>query len=468
MARIVVLGGGVCGLAAGLMLARDGHEITLFERDSGPVPDSAEEAWEGWPRDGVTQFRQAHLLQPAGRAVLEEELPDVFAALVSGGAKRLDLLALMPPTITDRTPRPGDERFVTHTARRPTIERVLAAAAEEQPGMDVRRGTVVKDLTVASSGGTPRVTGVVLDSGDAEPADLVVDAMGRGSQLPRWLRDAGLTSPHEESEDSGFIYYTRFFKSADGSTPQVVGPMLAAMGSFSLLTIPADNGTWSVTAYVSSGDKPLKAMRDTQRWTSVIEACPLQAHWLDGEPMGDVMAMGGVVDRQRRLFDDGRPSIAGIALLGDAWACTNPSLGRGMTLGLIHARHLRDTLRSGLEDPDGLAEAWDALTLQKMTPWYRATVEEDRNRLREIEALREGREPEPASGPSADREATVGAMFGDADIFRAFLEDRSSLKPLSQTLSEGGMAERVRELAGDSKRVPLPGPSREDLLALLG
>jgi phytoene dehydrogenase-like protein len=31
MPRIVVLGGGLCGLAAGMLLARDGHEVTLFE-----------------------------------------------------------------------------------------------------------------------------------------------------------------------------------------------------------------------------------------------------------------------------------------------------------------------------------------------------------------------------------------------------------------------------------------------------
>jgi phytoene dehydrogenase-like protein len=37
---MIVLGGGVCGLAAGLMLARDGHEVTLLERDAAPAPDS--------------------------------------------------------------------------------------------------------------------------------------------------------------------------------------------------------------------------------------------------------------------------------------------------------------------------------------------------------------------------------------------------------------------------------------------
>ena len=71
MARILVLGGGFCGLAAGLMLARDDHEVTVLERDPEPVPASADDAWERWPREGVTQFRLAHFLAPGGRAVLE-------------------------------------------------------------------------------------------------------------------------------------------------------------------------------------------------------------------------------------------------------------------------------------------------------------------------------------------------------------------------------------------------------------
>ena len=107
MAKIIMLGGGVVGLSAGLMLARDGHEVTLFERDGAPAPDTIDEAWEGWSRDGVTQFRQAHFMQPAGRAVLEQELPDVFAAFVSAGARRMDLLALMPPIHNRSRAAPG-------------------------------------------------------------------------------------------------------------------------------------------------------------------------------------------------------------------------------------------------------------------------------------------------------------------------------------------------------------------------
>lgn len=467
MARIVILGAGACGLAAGLMLARDGHEITIFERDEAPVPESAEQAWEAWSRDGVTQFRQAHFLPSGGRLVLEETLPDVLAALVSAGATRFDALGQTPPSLAGKVPSPSDERFVTFTARRPVIEQVLAQAADREPGIDLRRGVEVQGLTMVPSGGTPRVTGVRAVSQEL-PADLVVDAMGRRSPLPRWLRDAHVGSLYEESEDSGFIYYTRYFQSAGGGTPQPRVPLLAAIGTFSILTIPADNDTWSMTMYVSSGDQALKRMRETDRWTAVVRACPLHAHWLEGEPITDVMAMGGVVDRYRRPVVDGRPLLTGIALLADACACTNPSLGRGITLGLMHARSLREVVGAHLDDPLEFAEAWDAITEATLTPWYRETVAEDRGRLREIEALRSDAQPAQSDEPPLGaRDALMAAVPHDPGLFVSFLESRCCLVPLSEALDRPGVSERVLELAAEHGRIPIPGPGREELLRLL-
>ena len=66
--KVVVVGAGVCGLTAAMLLARDGHEVTVLERDEQPVPDSPEQAWDGWKRGGVAQFRQAHYLTPRGWA----------------------------------------------------------------------------------------------------------------------------------------------------------------------------------------------------------------------------------------------------------------------------------------------------------------------------------------------------------------------------------------------------------------
>ena len=122
MPRIVVIGGGIVGLSMAMMLAKQGHEVIVLERDGGDVPGSPDEAWQGWNRHGVAQFRQPHYLHAAGRQILDAALPEVTQGLLGAGATAFDMLALMPPFIEDRTPREGDERFVTVTGRRPVIE----------------------------------------------------------------------------------------------------------------------------------------------------------------------------------------------------------------------------------------------------------------------------------------------------------------------------------------------------------
>jgi hypothetical protein len=223
-----------------------------------------------------------------------------------------------------------------------------------------------------------------------------------------------------------------------------------------------------VTVFISAGDRPLKELRRPAVWDALLAACPLHAHWLGGEPISGVMPMAGVVDRYRRLLPGGKPVATGIALLGDAWACTNPSLGRGITFGLLHAQRLRDVVRSHLDDPLCFAEAWDEVTEAELTPWYRETVDEDRLRFREIESLRNGGAPNrPAGSRAALYSALLAAAPHDADAFRAFLAARSCLTPLHDAFGDPRFVERILQVARESERPPVPGPDRRQLLQLL-
>src|SRR5680860_196805 len=123
--------------------------------------------------------------------------------------------------------------------------------------------------------------------------------------------------------------------------PPIMGGLLAPYGSFSILTLPADNDTWSVTLYCLSDDKPLRAFRDPDVYERVVRACPVHAHWLEGEPITELRSMAGIVDRHREFVVDGRPVATGILTVADASSCTNPSLGRGITLGLMHVEVMR-------------------------------------------------------------------------------------------------------------------------------
>lgn len=106
--------------------------------------------------------------------------------------------------------------------------------------------------------------------------------------------------------------------------------------------------------------------------------------------------MGGIIDRYRRFVVDGVPVATGIVSLGDSWACTNPSLGRGITMGLMHALGTVEVVQQQLNDPLAFTLAQDSMTETRVTPWYRNTVEFDRTRIAGFNALIEGRpEPEP-------------------------------------------------------------------------
>lgn len=466
---IVIIGAGICGLGAGLLLARDGHDVTILERDASPLPESAQAAWDSWTRGGVAQFRQPHNFMPGLRLLLEAELPDIQDALRDAGASRFDLLHPLPP-FPDQSPRPIDEQCWTYTARRPVGEFVFASAAAREPRVTIRRGVRVAGLLTGQEAihGVPHVAGVRTVDGEDIRADLVVDASGRQSRGTEWLTAIGARPPHEEQADCGFAYYTRYFS---GTQPVREGPALAAIGTMSILTLPGDNGTWSVTVFCAAGDQPLKPLRHEAQWTKTVQACPLHVHWLNGEPITEVLAMSGVVDRYRRFVVGGSPIATGFVAVADAWGCTNPSAGRGLTVGFLHARQLRDVLRDTNGDAPLVAVEFDRRTEAEIAPWYHAQIAVDRFRFAEIEALREGTQP-PPPGDDLSRGilSLLGAMGANPDLFRAAVEYIATITPVQQILARPEVAEGIRAAWAAMKDAPprsLSGPDRRQLLDLL-
>lgn len=464
------MGGGICGLSTALLLARDRHDVTVLERDGQPLPGTAEAAWDAWRRGGVAQFHQPHNLMPGARMLFDAELPELNPALSRAGAATFDLLNPLPPSFRDHSPRAADDRFWTFTARRPVAEWAIAGVAQREPRLDIRRGVKVTGLTTGApaSAGIPHVAGVRTENGDVIAADLVVDAMGRQSRADTWLQGIGARPISEEQAEPGFVYYSRYFC---GTLPERRGPALMALGTISLLTLPGDNGTWSTTIFCATGDQPLKALRHEPVWTRVVRACPLQAHWLEGEPITDVLAMAGMVDRYRRFVCEGQPVVTGFVAVADAAACTNPSARRGVAVGLIHARQLRDAVRESADDPRALVEDFDARTEAAVAPWYDAQIMVDRARFAAMDALREGREPGPPAGETAALLGFMSLIGVDPDLFRAGLEYIGTITPVQQILRRPEVIERLRNMREAMKDAPPPprppGPDRAQLLTLV-
>ena len=410
------------------------------------------------------QFRQPHNVFPRVRIVLEEELPHVAEALVAAGCAVMDPMAQLPPSIEDPSPRPGDDRFWYVTGRRPVVESVFATSADETRRVEVRRGVRVAGLLTGPpvAPATPHVTGVVTADGEEIAADLVIDAMGRRTKLTDWLTAAGARPPELLSEDSGFVYYSRYFHGEN--LPPLMAPPVCEIGTISTLTLPGDNGTWSVTVYAAAADEPLKRLRDPDRFDAVVRACLLQAHWLDGERITDVLAMAGILDRHRRFVVDGAPVATGVLAVGDAVGVDEP---------VGWPRHQRrprprpvpaNVVQDGLDDPDDLARTWDAVTATEVAPFVWHQLAEDRVRIAEMDALRLGAEPPP---PDPTRQLIQAGTPIDADVFRAMLDMRMCLAQPEVVLARPGLAEKLTSFAG-TPVFAIPGPDRPTLLSLLG
>src|SRR4051812_5539847 len=179
--QVVVVGAGVGGLGTALALSRQGHDVTVLERDTTPLPHDPDEAFE-WDRRGAPQVRHSHAMLARLRNLLRDRYPDVLEALYAAGVTDWPLTVNLPPTIDDPSPQPGDDDLVMLACRRTTFEWVLRRTVLAAPHVALLDGVVVDGLL----GEHGAVRGVRTDSGPFD-ADLVVAANGRRGDVPAWL-----------------------------------------------------------------------------------------------------------------------------------------------------------------------------------------------------------------------------------------------------------------------------------------
>ena len=460
MARIVVCGAGTCGLVTAMLLAKDGHEVEVLERDPMEPPAPAD-AWDEWERRGVNQFRLPHFLMPRFRYDMARELPAVVDALIAAGAYDFNFFGPFREVV------PDPERFDALTARRPVVEAAIAHVAASTRGVTIRRGVAIRGLATGASArdGIVHVTGVELEDGATVEADLVVAATGRRSPLGRWLTEAGAKAPFESVEDSGFIYYGRYGRSSTGEQ-LLRAPNLSDFGSIGLLALPADDGTVGMGVITVSSDAVMRKLRHEDAWERVMRRLPDGDMLADLEPISELTAMAGIEDRYRRFVVDGEPVATGVVAVADAWAATNPTLGRGISLGAMHAQLLRDVVREQLDDPYGLAMAWDDVTETVMTPWYESTIWHDRRKVQSYAA-------EAGTMPALDdrdweRFIALGRMTaGDLDLAVRYVERFGFLREPPQALLQDPELVEKLDMA-TAENGAHEGPTREELLALVG
>ena len=485
--HVTVIGGGVSGLGTALALARRGHEITVVERDHTPMPTSADEAFD-WDRRGAPQVRHSHAFLARLHGLLSNDYPDVLAALVAEGATEIRFGDDLPPEIHDFQRQPGDDDLVMLACRRTTFEWVVRRAALAEGRVHLRTGVAATGLCAAgfvdsaAGGQRPIVSGVRLSDGTELSGDLVVVAAGRRSVVPEWLVEIRAVEIPEEVEDTGIVYFSRFYKLRDGCEyPGSSGLIGGDLGYLKYGVFVGDNRTFSVTLAVSTEDGELRrALGVPAAFETAARHLTVTAPWLDGraEPITPIVhVMAGLLNRWRDYVIDGEPVAVGIVPVGDAILCTNPLYGRGCTTAFWGAHLLAEAIDASPNDVEQIARSYDAAVRAEIRPWYEASVEQDGEARRVAAALLAGEDPDADSDDPRTfvrmllRDGLAPALRRDPVVLRSFMRTLNMLAPPNAMATDPDVGARILAIWEDrDNREPEPalGPKqRGDFVELL-
>ena len=431
--QAIVIGGGITGLAASLALSARGARVTVLERDSQPEVASATEAFAAWERKGATQVRHSHAFLGRLRKLLRERHPELLDALLAAGARELRMMDNPPPTLRGLQREPEDEELVALGCRRTTFEWVARRYVLDRGGVTVMSDVTVSGLIAAPAAVAPTVSGVRYVRGGVAVelrGDIVIDASGRTSHALEWLASIGARPPIEQTEASGVVYYTRFYRLLSGASEPLPGgrhPSAADFNWVKYAVFPADDRTFSITLAVPLAFPRLKVLARAAAFDEMVRNIPGLIPWTApdvSQPINNlqhpVQAMGGLINRLRRFVDEQGPIAVGFFVLGDAAYCTNPLYGRGCAQGFLHAELLGDALDAHPSDLAAAAVALDRGARAEIEPFYRASVLADREAVRKAE----GRKPRRLVNRLRTRffEDGVGvATRCDPVVFRAFI-----------------------------------------------
>jgi 2-polyprenyl-6-methoxyphenol hydroxylase-like FAD-dependent oxidoreductase len=357
---------------AGMVAARalaDHMPVTLLERDALPdAPDA---------RRGLPQAMHLHTILARGMNYLEGRFPGLRREMIEGGAISIDggnELGWLGPF--GWASQFGRGKLESVWATRDFLDAHIRRRLRRDPRIEWMDSRRVESLELDGSG--RRVCGVRLADGQVASARLVVDATGRGSKLPEWLRAAGFAVPSETEVDARTVYTSALARLARqlpngwkglfvlGAPPDIlrggaIGPVEGERVLISLATVggePAPRETGEFAAFGRRLRAPL--------FGDLLE----NAEWLT-----PARTTRSTTNRWRHYERMALP--AGLLVIGDALCAFNPVFGQGISVATMQAEALSHVLGTlGPNHPELTRAATRALAGQVRFPWAMATSQD--------------------------------------------------------------------------------------------
>lgn len=358
----IVIGGSIAGLLAARVLAEQFEQVTIVDRDKLPLTSE--------PRRGVPQSVQPHVLFTRGYRILEELFPGIGETLAAAGAVPFDwgrdFLYFQTGNWTPTTETAVGLK--SYTCTRPLLESTIRQRVSKLPNVEFLQ----EQRVVGLYGDCAAIEGIKLQQGELN-AQLVVDASGRGTQLPQWLQDLGLTAPPMTVVDPGLGYATRRCRIPAENQPNgkillisQEPPHQPRLGYLAQV----ENDQWIATLGGYGHDYPpiddqgflqfAQSLSDPTFYQAIVEA----------EPLSEVRVHRATVNRMYHYEQMALPN--NLIAIGDSVCALCPIYGQGMTVSALSSLVLRRWLEQSRTTLNN-AKFQKQLARSNAFPWSLAT-----------------------------------------------------------------------------------------------
>jgi 2-polyprenyl-6-methoxyphenol hydroxylase-like FAD-dependent oxidoreductase len=254
-------------------------------------------------------------------------------------------------------------------------------------------------------------------------ADLVVEALGRGSPSPQWLAGWGYGPVAESRVPIEVGYATAVFERRPGDLYGTAGAIIAGTAPQSTrfaAILGAEGNRWVVTLVGCLRDYP---PTEFGAWKEFAKGLPTRdvLELVEGRtPLAPIVSYRFPANRHRH-YEKLKDFPAGYLVIGDAVCSFNPIYGQGMSVALTEARALDDCLAVG--DERLAARFFARVSKIIASPWAIATGEDFR--YPQVEGTR----PPGFGLVSRYMERAHRVAQSDPVVLRRFFEVASLLAP---------------------------------------